>query len=361
MIIVAVAKQENYNLEEVKSKLSKILTDSGILNLIKGKKILIKPNCTGLFRPEKGRTTHPKILEALIELIKNWCKSITIGESSSVGVDTKEAYKITGMYDVAQKLGIRIIDFKKSEYQKIKIKNGLVLREISVPKEILEADYIISLAKMKTNYVSQISCSMKNMKGILKDSEKKKFHKLNLSGAVADLNNCFNNVIAIVDGILGSELYEPIRGNVLIASRNAVACDYVCARIIGINPASIGHIELARKAKKLEKIKLIGQIPRKKFKTSPPNLRALEKKFKIKIIDGKPCSSCIGALYLCLKKTKQQAPELLKNLKIIIGNCQKADNCVRFGNCAAEKGKISVYGCTPTSFNFIACLKNRNK
>jgi len=362
MTTVAIIKQEGYNLRNLKVSLNKILSDSGILELIKNKKVLIKPNCTGLFRPKEGRTTHPAIIKSLIELLKPVCKSIVIGESSSVGIDTMKAYKATGISDVARKLKIPLIDFKKSKYIEIKVNNGIILKKLSIPEELLEADYIISLAKMKTNYVSHISCSMKNMKGILKDEEKKMFHKIGLSKSIADLNNCFNNVLAVVDGVLASELYEPVKGNVLVASKDAVACDSVCAKIMGINPEKIGYIKLIKKTKKFKKIRLIGdkilQVS-KKFKTTPPNLKTLEKEYKIRIIDGKPCSNCIGALYLCLKKTKQQAPWLLKNLKILIGNSKKdAKDCIRFGNCASRhNNKIIIYGCTPISSDFIKQLK----
>lgn len=362
MGIVSIAKQENYKPSEIKPKLNKILSDSGILELIKDKKVLIKPNCTGIFRPKDGRTTHPAIIKSLIELLKPNCKSIVIGESSSVGIDTMKAYKATGINDVARKLKIPLIDFKKSKYIEIKVNNGIILKKLSIPKKILEADYIISLAKMKTNYVSHISCSMKNMKGILKDEEKKMFHKIGLSKSIVDLNNCFNNVLAVVDGVLASELYEPVKGNVLVASKDAVACDSVCAKLMGINPEKIAYIRLTKKTRKLKKIKIIGdkilQVS-KKFKTTLPNLKALEKEYKIRIIDGKPCSNCIGALYLCLKKTKQQAPWLLKNLSILIGNSKKdVKDCIGFGNCASRhNNKIIIYGCTPLSSDFINQLK----
>ena len=102
MTRVSVIKQKNYNSKELKPKLKKLLVDSGIFSLIKNQKILIKPNCTGIFKSNSGRVTHYIFLKNLIELLKNHCKSIIIGESSSIGVDTKRAFEIT---KIEKKLG----------------------------------------------------------------------------------------------------------------------------------------------------------------------------------------------------------------------------------------------------------------
>lgn len=369
MIRVAVSRQENYRSREISRKLEEVLSASGILDSVRGKKVLVKPNCTGAFRPEEGRTTHPKILRGTLELLLSAGASVKIGESSSVGIDTLAAYQTTEIAQIAQELSVKLVDFKKSQYYEIKIYGGLVLDRIYLPKEVLESDCLLSLAKLKTNYVSGISCAIKNLKGLLRDSDKKKFHHLGIAPALIDLMNCLPKTIGLIDGILGSELYEPVRGDVLIASLDIVALDYVSARIMGLEPKSVEHLRLAMKCKSWKQklptdLKIIGQkvsSVSKKFKSQITGLDNLKKEYQVTIRNGQACSSCLGALYLSLKKAKTKTPESLIGTEIVIGNYSEkvGSEALYFGNCAAKRcpePNQLVPGCVPTTSDFLERL-----
>lgn len=375
---VAIAKQENYQPKETHQKLEEVLSASGILDLISGKKILLKPNCTGAFLPEEGRTTHPQILRGTIELLQSAGASVKIGESSSVGIDTVLAYQSTGIAQVAKELSVELIDFKKSRYREVKIDDGLVLKKINLPEDLFSVDYIFSLAKLKTNYVSGISGTIKNLKGLLQDADKKRFHYLGIAPALVDLLGCLPPTLGLVDGILGSELYEPKKGNVLVASQNLLALDYVCAQIMGLEPDSVDHLRLAveREIGKNtslipSNLEVIGEEISSlstKFKSQPPGTECLEQEYQVTIKDGRACSSCLGALYLSLKKVKTHKPELLSILTgkdIVLGAYSGENNpgALFFGNCAVkfDQNGIPVPGCVPTTSDFLSGLLRSQK
>ncbi|MBI4980607.1 DUF362 domain-containing protein [Candidatus Woesearchaeota archaeon] len=379
MIKVALVKQENYNPEEIHSKLEEVLSASGILELVSGKKVLLKPNCTEAFLPEEGRTTHPQVLRGTIKLLQSADAAVKIGESSSVGIDTSSAYRSTGIAKIAEELSVELIDFKKSRYQEVKIDNGLILKKIKIPTEIFSADYLFSLAKLKTNYVSGISGTIKNLKGLLKDADKKRFHHLGIAPALADLMSCLPPTLGLVDGILGSELDEPKKGKVLAASVDLVAADYACAKIMGLEPYSVDHLRLAAERGSGGDISLIpseleiigGEISSfsTKFKSQPPGTESLEQEYQVFIKDGQACSSCLGALYLSFKKVKTQRPELLSILagkEMVLGDYSGEINpeALLFGNCAVHKNKsfgTAVRGCVPTTSDFISGLLQSEK
>lgn len=353
---VIIEKQTNYNKEEISKKIKTILQSLNLPKEFEKKKILIKPNCTGEYLPSKHKTTHPSILEALIIILKSIDCEILIGESSSVKVDTNSAFLKTGIKKVAEKYKIKLVDFKKSKYKKIKIKKGLILKDIFLPEEIVEADYIISLAKLKTNFVSTISCSAKNMKGVLRDEDKMNFHRIGLNKAVHDLASYFKNTVAVVDGIIGNELGRPKKANVIVASRSLFECDYVCAEIMGVNPNKAGHI---RSWQIKEKIKVKGELIKNNFNTSISGLDELSKIYNIEIIDGNPCCNCIGALHHILKKVEKENPALFCGLVLAVGpNVFPQKNVIMVGNCAPDSG---VRGCPPTSGMFIDYLKLNKK
>jgi uncharacterized protein (DUF362 family) len=367
--LVAVCQQKNYNPKQIEEKIQKIFGYLEVNEIFRNKKVLIKPNCTGIFPPSLGRTTHPSVLEALVLVLKDLGAKICIGESSTAGTDTKLAFKKTGVLEVAKRQAIKLIDFKDSKYI-YKNYRGSVVKNIGFPEEVYEQDVLISLAKLKTNYVTTISCGIKNFKGLLTDEEKKESHRIGLTDAIIDLYEfliknftCFS----LVDGILGSELYEPKRRGILIASLNSVNCDAVCAQAMGINPRIVRFLNLAKSRNLGEiipgKIGIIGDSLDNSsvFKTCTTGLAGMAKQFNIKIIDGKPCSSCVGGLFHILNKVSHNNPQLLKNLKLVVGshnNYKIPADAVIFGNCACRSGNnFKILGCPPTTSDFIKCLK----
>lgn len=371
-IKTAIEKQDSYCAREIQEKLFSMLNAIEALEKLKSRKVLIKPNCTGAFAPEEARTTHPKVLEALIDILKELGSDIIIGESSSVGVDTKIAFEKTGILEVAKKSGVKLIDFKHSKYQKIVRQENLAIKEICLPEEVMESEIIVSLAKLKTNFVSVISCTMKNLKGLLEDWQKKEFHEKGLKEAIVDLYSAVSEkCLGIIDGIEGSEMYSPRHSGVLIAAPNLFTCDLISAKIMGIHPLSIGHILLAYAHGlgdiHIQDTEIFGKMftLNPPFKNSPPELKDLEREFGVKIIDGNPCSSCIGSLYLSLKKTKTKKLELLHNIKIAIGDCknsQEAKGAIRFGLCSYKNNDpLSVKGCSPRSDDFMKVLEEGQK
>jgi len=365
---VAVLEQRRYSANEIRKKIEELFILIGVNDDLKNRRILIKPNCTGCFFPKEGRTTHPEIMRALIWHLLSLDAKVTIGESSTVGTDTFSAYGKTGILKVAQEENIRIVDFKKSDYCEFENISGITLKKVLFPKEVLEADLIISLAKLKTNYVTTISCSMKNLKGLLKDEDKKNSHHVGLSEAVVDIHDALTRQVktmALVDGILGSELYEPKKRGILIASNDLVACDIICARAMGIDPGDIKFLNLTRSVE-MQKIKILGSGlgDSSVFQTCDPGLDHMAKKFKIGIIDGDPCTSCTGGLYHILNKLAKTVPDMLIDLEIAIGFCDGkriGRNAILFGKCASEiNGKFKVKGCPPTTSDFLEVLERRH-
>ena len=73
---------------------------------MRGKRILIKPNAARLARPGQGITTHPLVVKAIIDHLKEiGVKEMAIGESCIFGVDAQTAFRWTGMKEIAEEEG----------------------------------------------------------------------------------------------------------------------------------------------------------------------------------------------------------------------------------------------------------------
>ncbi|MEW6376650.1 MAG: DUF362 domain-containing protein, partial [Thermodesulfobacteriota bacterium] len=146
---------------------------------LKGKKILIKPNAARLAYPGDGVTTHPLVVAATIDhLRERGINDIVIGESCILGVNAEKAFRVTGMKEISEKGGVELIDLDQIAPVEIRVPDGKVIKKIKVPRILKEFDFIISIPVMKTHMHTQVTLSIKNMKGCLWRREKVRFHQL---------------------------------------------------------------------------------------------------------------------------------------------------------------------------------------
>jgi hypothetical protein len=100
---------------------------------------------------------------------------------------------------------------------------------------------IISVPKLKTHDQTEMTCAIKKLKGLLTDKAKKAMHQEGLFEGVIDLLAAVKPRLTIVDAIICQEGVGPVFGkpvemNLVLAGKDLVAVDAVCARLIGYDP-----------------------------------------------------------------------------------------------------------------------------
>ncbi|MFW9965061.1 MAG: DUF362 domain-containing protein, partial [Candidatus Sifarchaeia archaeon] len=127
-----------------------ILLLGGIESFVQPKdKVVIKPNLVFGLSPFTGFTTDPPIVQAIIELCQNvGTMDVSIAEGSG-GVDTKLAFRTSGYIELAEKYGVSLVDLNESPTRKVVIPDGQVIKELQVPKNILDCDVLINVPKLK--------------------------------------------------------------------------------------------------------------------------------------------------------------------------------------------------------------------
>ncbi len=350
---VVVFSQTEYVFEEVKDKLHKILEIIINPETIIGKSMLIKPNCGPIASPDEGMTVHPVVLKALIQILKEYKpKNIVVAESSFVENDTMTAIKKAGLFEILKEESVEFIDLKKAPYNQVEI-DGFTLKKLKLPQLLKQVDILISLAKLKTNVSATVTLSIKNLKGLIPDNYKKKFHLLNLANCIHDLfTNIEVQTIGIIDGILGSELYEPKKGNIIAGSNDLLSLDTHLSELMGFSREDVRYLKLFEKPDFeviSSKISLIN------FNKPNASMEDLEREYNIKIIGNSFCSNCAGGLIRGLKKAKDQGI-LKKQVTFVIG-LQKNNisipkgKFISIGNCleGLKTKCIHVAGCPPVS------------
>jgi uncharacterized protein (DUF362 family) len=372
--VVAIVKtSSNPDIAEIREKVREIVNYLGGWEefLHTGDRVLLKPNAGIVAGPETARNTDPRLVRAVVlELQQCGIKEIFIGESSVVGVNTREALNASGIEQVARDTGAVLLDLK-GEYIEVTVQKPLQLSRIKIAKRALEVDAIINLPKLKTICATPVSLGMKNLKGLLPDIEKKRFHYTDLNKAIVDLNKVIKPTLTIIDGIIASEMYSSRETNLLVGGTDIVAVDSVGAWIIDVKPDKVDYLRLAAEHGLGEsnpvKIQVKGCSIKEVFQPltqAPDRYTAFANMFpEVRIIDGGACSGCVSTLYLALKNSRDRG--LLKKyqeLKIAIGPRvelnSEGNDVIFLGNCLKRyKDRHFMPGCPFIFLDFMTYLE----
>jgi len=214
--------------------------------------IIIKPNLTNSNGPPV--TTNVKAVEA----VYNYCRAhtkaeIAVGEGCGEGV-TEDTFKANGYTWLADKYGIRLIDFNRAEAVLLKRKDTYQLKQFYMPQIARDA-FIISLPVLKDHCFTTTTIAMKNMFGLAPAPyyagswNKAKLHSRSTHKSVVDICLYKKPDLCVVDAsvaLAGSHLSGKHKklGRIL-ASFDPVAIDAVASELLGHNPKKIQYLTLA--------------------------------------------------------------------------------------------------------------------
>ncbi len=227
---------------------------------VRGKRVVIKPNIAD-FSAERPIHTDPRLVESLIlQLKKLEAREIILAEGPPHNRDTEWLFRKSGFEALAKRQSVPLVDLNYDDISPVKCVNprATLLKELYLPKTILSADVIISVAKMKTHRHAGITLSLKNMFGILPGMKygwpKNILHWNGIPLSICEINGTLKTHFSIVDGVVGMEGHGPIMGTakkagVLVMGDNALAVDATAARVMGIDPARVEYLAMAHKIK----------------------------------------------------------------------------------------------------------------
>lgn len=217
-----------------------------------GRRVLLKPNCLMAVPWERGVTTHPSLVRAMVAALERRGARVEVGDNPGArgyGSST-HCFRASGLLDAA---GRHFVELGR-DTAKIRI-DSRFMDQVVVSRRVLEADYVVSLPKLKTHCLTLLTGALKNMYGILAGGEKARLHYLaktgnNFSELLVDVFAVRPPDLTVMDAVVAMEGDGPSHGGLrrvgkVVASRNAVAADTVAARLMGIPTARIGYLELA--------------------------------------------------------------------------------------------------------------------
>ncbi|HDT15329.1 MAG TPA: DUF362 domain-containing protein, partial [Firmicutes bacterium] len=250
MGIIFIKKTENYDVDRLTDIIKEGFEKLGGMEkfISKGDTVLLKPNCLLGVMPNTGIVTHPEFIRAVIRVIKPAAGRILIGDSPGFG-SYKAAAAKNGTKKAAEEEGAEIIEFRSGAL--IKTQNRMMYGEYPLDREVLKADKIINLPKLKTHMLMYMTLCVKNMFGVIPGIRKIEYHakaeksRYDFAKMLVELYMAKKPVVNIVDGILGLHGNgpgtdgKPIKTNMVIMGEDGFEMDMFIPSLVGLDPEKV--------------------------------------------------------------------------------------------------------------------------
>lgn len=247
---VALVKCTSYEQQEVDEAVRLAIELLGGLECLKplnrDSLLVLKPNLLAKSAPEKACTTHPAVFRAVGKALQdNGYNNLKYGDSpGNPMVKPEKVAAECGIKNAADELGIPIGQFEHGtevDFPQGRVADGFVLCD-----EVLRADGIINICKMKTHQLERITGAVKNTFGCVYGANKAASHARFATAELfakmmADLNCLVRPVLHVMDGVSAMEGNGPQSGtptpmNVILASTDPVALDSVFCHLVDLKP-----------------------------------------------------------------------------------------------------------------------------
>ena len=344
-----------------KEMTKELLSVCGLSHQIKDRKsrIAIKPNLVSPSEASFGATTHPEIVEGIIEYLKEeGFERIVMMEGSWVGDRTADAYELCGYRELSQRFQVPFIDTQK-EKSFSRDCGGMKLELCACVKDI---DFLINVPVLKGHCQTKITCALKNLKGLIPNKEKRRFHSMGLHKPIAHLAAGIRQDFIVVDNICGDLDFEdggnPVVMNRILAGRDPVLMDaYVC-HMMHYEVSQVPYVKLAQELGvgcgdiSNGDIRICGED---QGPVLPKSRKVVELADAVEEVES--CSACYGYLIPALEMLREEG--LLERLdeKICIGQgFRKKTGKLGIGHCTREFA-CHLEGCPPTENQIYTFLK----
>ena len=234
-----------------------------------GKRVLLKPNLLSAKPPERGITTHPAVVSALVDIVREYGAVPAIGDSSGAAYKGVErVWKNTGMLDVARSKDVELVNFETS---------GITLKEafgfrFPVSSAVFDFDVIVDIPRFKSHSFVSFTGAVKNMYGVIPGLGKTEGHKRfplpdEFGRMLAALYSVVKPHLVVMDAVTVMEGNGPASGELrhygkLFVSTDGVAVDTVALTVAGYKKSRVPTYKWTKRfglgETELDRIELVG-------------------------------------------------------------------------------------------------------
>jgi len=225
-----------------------------------GERIALKPNLLMAAAPDRAITTHPAVIEAVAEEVREAGAEPFLLESPGAGTPYSErflrrVYQATGVSEISSRTGLELSYDTRAEA--VSHPEGRLIKRMELLSPALEADGLISIPKLKTHNLMAFTGAVKNLFGLIPGYSKPGYHakladKERFADMLLDINTRLPARLSVMDAITALEGEGPGSGGdarffgSLLASDDPVALDAIACVVAGIDPEVVPTLAVAR-------------------------------------------------------------------------------------------------------------------
>lgn len=234
----------------------------------RGQRVLLKPNFVVARPADQPCNTHPEFILAVARLVREEGAQVVVGDSPAMGTVGAVARKLE-MTRRLREEGVGLVEFSRGRG----FRSSLGACGVTIAREVLDADVVINLPKLKTHQQVGMTCCVKNLFGCVVGRRKALLHMTRggdagrFGGMLLDVARLSRPALNIVDGIVAMHRGGPIHGEALdfgavLAGTDPLAVDTVAFHLAGVDAGAICTHRAARlsgtSGTRLEEIELRG-------------------------------------------------------------------------------------------------------
>jgi len=218
-----------------------------------GDSVLLKPNFIAPRSRRHATQTDPAVILETARLLKDFGARPFVADSPAWS-NTFVCVEALKLDEPLKQLSVPVRQLDKPKKCRVGAKNI----SVGISSVALDADVIINLPKFKAHQQLVATFAVKNMFGCVSGKKKALWHFTKghnpdeFCELLIDIYRYLNPALTIIDAVTAMDGQGPIRGRArplgwLIAGTDPIACETICAKLVGIKPDDIPIINVARK------------------------------------------------------------------------------------------------------------------
>jgi uncharacterized protein (DUF362 family) len=240
--------------DEYSDKLDGLVFDGlRLFNLdLRGKTVLLKPNLVEYIPGAEVNTNYWLVGSASEAFLRLGARRVIVGEGPGHQRDTQLVLAESGFEKHLKERRLEFVDLNRDDVVKAPTKSSYTsLGSLWLPRTVHQADFIVSMPKVKTHHWTGVTLSLKNMFGVIPGCiygwPKNVLHWHGIERSILDVCSTVRPHFVIADGIIAMEGNGPLHGtphhlHKIILADDPVAADFTCARFLGLSPERVYHL-----------------------------------------------------------------------------------------------------------------------
>ncbi len=240
---LVVCRSARYEDPDLKATVYELLDAIGGNRIVPGAKVLVKPNLLGPAAPEEAILTHPLIVRHTVEYALDRGARVQVSDSPAMG-PFKKVLRTSGLAAALQGLDVACVELKASRLVDV----GEPFGRIEIAADVLDADVVVNLPKLKTHSQMLLTLGVKNLFGCIVGLRKPEWHfragvdRETFALLLVRICQAIAPALTVLDGILAMEGAGPGKGGdprhlgLLWGSDDPLALDRTVCVALGLQP-----------------------------------------------------------------------------------------------------------------------------